>query len=164
MDLVWIDKKALIHVVDLETNFSSATFLQNQTLEGVWDAFISCWASLYCGFLFKMRVDQESAFKTVRWTRMADAVGTIVQTSGVESRNSIGSGERYHGPLQRIFNKIKLENRKMGRKIVLHIAVKAMNDTMGSNGLVPSYLVFECVPRFPFVHSKLPDQQSRMHA
>ncbi len=35
---------------------------------------------------------------------------------------------------------------------------------MGSNGLVPSYLVFGCVPRFPAVDSKLPDQQSRMNA
>ncbi len=35
---------------------------------------------------------------------------------------------------------------------------------MGPNGLVPSYLVFGCVPRFPAVDSKLPDQQSRMNA
>ncbi len=41
----------------------------------------------------KMRVDHGSAFTSVRWTRSADAVGTIVQTSGVESHNSIGSGE-----------------------------------------------------------------------
>ncbi len=52
----------------------------------------------------------------------------------------------------------------MDRKIVLRIAVMAMNDTMGPNGLVPSYLVFGCVPRFPSVDSKLPDQQYRMDA
>ena len=40
MDLMWIDMKAALHVVDLETNFSSASFLPNQTLEGVWDAFV----------------------------------------------------------------------------------------------------------------------------
>ncbi len=52
----------------------------------------------------------------------------------------------------------------MDRNIVLRIAVMAMNDTMGPNGLVPSYLVFGCVPRFPSVDSKLPDQQYRMDA
>ncbi len=50
----------------------------------------------------------------------------------------------------------------MDRKIVLRIAVKAMNDTLGLNGLVPAYLVSGCVPIFPSVDSKLPDQQSRM--
>ncbi len=84
MDLMWIDKKAILHVLDLVTKFSSAIFLSNQTVEEVWDAFISCWASLYIGFLLKMRVDHRSAITTVRWTRRADAVGTIVQKSGVE--------------------------------------------------------------------------------
>ena len=88
----------------------------------------------------------------------------MVQTSGVESHNSIGSCERYDTPLQRIFNKIKHNSPKMDRNIVLCIAFKAMNDNMGHNGLVPSYLVFGCVPRFPSVDSKLPEHQSRMEA
>ncbi len=162
MDLMWIVKKALLHVVDLDTNFSSATLLPNQTVEGVWDAFISCWASLCIGFHLKTRVDQGSAFSTVRWTGREDAVGSIVQNSGVESHNSIGFGMRYHAPLRRIFNRNKHENTKIYSKIVLCIAVEAMNDTMGPNGLVPSYLLFGCVPRFPSVDSKLPDQHSRM--
>ncbi len=37
----------------------------------------------------------------------------------------------------------------MDRKIALRISVKAMNDTMGPNGSLPSYLVLGCVPRFP---------------
>ncbi len=110
-----------------------------------------------------MRFDQWSAFRTVRWTRRADAVGTVIQTSRVESHNSIGSNERYNTPLRRIFNKIEHESHKMDRKIVSRIAVKATNDTMGPNGLVPSYLVLG-VPRFTPVDSTLPDQQSCMNA
>lgn len=52
----------------------------------------------------------------------------------------------------------------MDRKVVLRIAVNAMNDTMGPNGLVPSYLVFGCVPRFPAVDSEYPYQQTRIDA
>ena len=52
----------------------------------------------------------------------------------------------------------------MDKKIALLIAIKTMTDTMGPNGLVPSYLVFGCVSRFPAVNSKLPDQQSRVDA
>ncbi len=136
MDFMWIDKKAALHVVDIETNFSSASFLPDQMVEGVWDAFVSCRASLYIVFPMKRRVDQGSAFTNVRWTRRSDAIGSIVQTSGVELHNSLGSGEWYHAPLCRIFNKIKHANPKMDRKIALRISVKAMNATMGPNGLV----------------------------
>ncbi len=33
MDRMWIDKKAALHVVDLDTNFSSASFFRTQTVE-----------------------------------------------------------------------------------------------------------------------------------
>ncbi len=39
-----------------------------------------------------------------------------------------------------------------------------MNDTIGSKGLVPSYVVFGCVPKFPAVDSKLANQQARLDA
>ncbi len=35
LDVKWIDKKAVQHIVDLETNFNAATFLKRQTVEGV---------------------------------------------------------------------------------------------------------------------------------
>jgi len=164
MDVMWIDKKAALHIVDIETHFSAASFLKQQTVESVWDAFITCWASLYTGFPMKLRVDQGSSFTSVRWTKRCEHVGTIVQTSGVESHNSIGNGERYHAPLRRIFNKVKYENPKMDRNVALKLAVKACNDTLGPEGLVPSVLVFGCMPRFPSVDSTIPAQKERMLA
>jgi len=112
----------------------------------------------------KMRVDQGSSFTSVRWTHRADAVGTVVQTSGVEAHNALGSGERYHAPLRRVFNKIILESPKIDRKVALRLAVKAMNDTIGPEGRVPSYLVLGCIPRFPAVDSSFPEQLSRLDA
>lgn len=72
-----------------------------------------------------------------------------MEYSGVESHNSLGSGERYHGPLRRIFNKIKYDNSKMKRELVLSLTLKAINDTMGPEGLVPTLLVLGALPRFP---------------
>ncbi len=82
----------------------------------------------------------------------------------VEAHNSLGSGERCHAPLRRIFLKIREEYPKIDKNIVLKLAVRAMNDTMGPEGLVPSYLVFGCIPRFPSTDSTLPTQQQRMDA
>ena len=50
LDLMWLDKKAVLHIADTDTHFSSATFLTGQTVEKVWEAFINCWTTLYTGF------------------------------------------------------------------------------------------------------------------
>ncbi len=71
LDLMWIEKKAVLHVVDIETGFNSATSLSFQTVEAVRDAFVISWASLYIGFTMKICAGQGSAFKSVRWTNRA---------------------------------------------------------------------------------------------
>lgn len=164
MDLMWLDKKAVLHVVDTHTHFNSAAFLRGHTVEDVWNAFLKCWATIYVGFPEKIKVDQGSCFTSLRWEKLSTDVGTIMEYSGVESHNSIGSGERYHGPLRRVFNKIKHENPKMPRELTLSLALKALNDTMGPEGLVPTLLVFGTLPRFPTVESSNAGQFERMNA
>jgi hypothetical protein len=46
--------------------------------------------------------------------------------------------------------------------IGLRLAVKAMNDTIGEDGLVPSLLVFGISPRHQVLSTNLPTQQERM--
>ncbi len=72
--------------------------------------------------------------------------------------------KKYHAPLRRIYNKIVHDEPRIDRTLALRLAQKAMNDTMGPNGLVPSLLVFGMVPRFPAVNSKLPHQVVRMRS
>ena len=50
----------------------------------------------------------------------------------------------------------------MDKNKILKLAVKAMNDTMGPEGYVPAYLLFDCIPRFPSTDFTLPTQQQRM--
>ncbi len=47
LDLMWIEEKAVLHVVDIETGLNSATFLSYQTVEAVRHVFVICWAYLY---------------------------------------------------------------------------------------------------------------------
>jgi hypothetical protein len=72
--------------------------------------------------------------------------------------------DRYHGPLRRVYQKIEHEFPHVGLRLLLRIAVKAINDTMGTNGLVPSLLVFGVVPRFPPMSIDLPKQRDLMAA
>ena len=71
-------------------------------------------------------------------------------------------GERYHGPLRKIFSILRHDNPREGPEIILRYAVKGINDTMGENGIVPTTLVYGCSPSFPFLNSKLPKQRDRM--
>ena len=83
LDLMWLEGKAILHVVDCHTHFNSASALKGHSVEDVWEAFIKCWTSLYTGYPRKLRVDQGSAFTSIRWQRLCDMVGTELQLSGV---------------------------------------------------------------------------------
>jgi hypothetical protein len=135
-DLMYLEKQLVIHVVDTQTHFSSALFLRRETVEMVWYAFLECWATLYPGYPDKIRTDQGTQFKSPRWKELTDATGIELILSGVESHNSIGPGERYHGPLRRIFQKVRYDYPNLTPDISLRLAVKAMNDTMNPEGLV----------------------------
>ena len=52
----------------------------------------------------------------------------------------------------------------MSGKHILRLSVKAINDTMGPNGLVPSLLVFGVLPSFPGPTSNNIPQKERMEA
>ena len=90
--------------------------------------------------------------------------GVILELSGVESHNSLSSEEEYHDPLRRIYEKILFDNLSMPPDFILSTAVKAMNDTMNCDGLVPSLLVLGVLPRFPSLRTKLPNQTDCMRA
>jgi hypothetical protein len=162
MDMMFINGKAVLHVIDSATRFKAATFLDShsesygQRLDGIWDAFIDIWCSIYTGYPDRLRIDSESAFTSVKWKTLTGSRGITLLISGVEAHNSLGIGERYHGPLRRVYQKIEHEFPHVGPALLLQIAVKAITDTTGTNGLAPSLLVFGVVPRFAPMSMDLP--------
>jgi hypothetical protein len=56
-------------------------------------------------------------------------------------------GERYHDPLRRIYRKLRHDFPNLSESLAHSLANKAMNDTVGPEGLVPTLLVFGRVPR-----------------
>ncbi|KAI0991166.1 hypothetical protein K3495_g17021, partial [Podosphaera aphanis] len=67
----------------------------------------------------------------------------------VEAHQSVGTVERYHAPLRRAYTIIcaELKGKEIDKHMMLQMAVKAVNDTAGLNGLVPTLLVFGSYPR-----------------
>jgi hypothetical protein len=168
IDLMFLDGSAVLHVVDTATRFSAAGFLDDhgaaygQSVNGVWLAFIEIWCTMYVGYPNRLRTDSGSIFTTSKWKNLTDMAGITLRISGIEAHNSLGIGERLHGPLRRIYRKVKMTHPDIERNLCLKLTVKSMNDTVGEDGLVPSLLVFGINPRHPVMSTDLPTQKERM--
>lgn len=65
-----------------------------------------------------------------------------ISRPGVEAHSSFGVRERFHQPLRTISRKVLLDYPKTTKSLVLSACVKAINDTIEPEGLVPSALSF----------------------
>jgi hypothetical protein len=74
-------------------------------------------------------------------------MGTKVKIVPMEAHNSIGIVERYHGLVRRAYLIIVAEIKGISKEIALQIAFKALNDTAGISGIVPTLLVYSALPR-----------------
>jgi hypothetical protein len=85
------------------------------------------------------------------WKELCDGDGVKLQISPVESHNSLGYNERMHAPLREIFLKIQEDVPGISDELTLRLAVKALNDTSGPDGLVPTLLVYGILPQQPML-------------
>jgi hypothetical protein len=105
IDLMFLIGSAFLHVVDTETRFSAAGFLDDhgaaygQSVHDVWLAFIETWCTMYVGYSNRIRTDSGSIFTTSKWKNLSDMTGITIRISGIEAQNSLDIGERLHGPL-----------------------------------------------------------------
>ena len=60
----------------------------------------------------------------------------------VEVYNSVKIVERYYSPLYRIYHIITKKLLNISKDIALQMAFKAINNSTGPNGLIPTLLVF----------------------
>ena len=80
-----------------------------------------------------------------------------------ESRNSLRLGETYHALVRKLFNKVSVSYPSEHRKLRLALSVKAVNDTAGPQGLVPSLLAFGMIPKIPGQKSSLEGHHTRIN-
>ena len=164
LDLMYLDNSAVLHVVDKDTKFSAASFLAKETAEETWKTFMSIWVCVYIGFPDIMATDQGPQFKSSLWENLVNMAGIRQNFSGVQSHNALGVGERYHSFLRQIYRRVRHDHPNLDKTYTLSLSVKAMNDTAGYHGLVPTLLVFGVMPQIPITPVDLPNQMVRMRA
>jgi hypothetical protein len=84
----------------------------------------------------------------------------------VEAYNSISKVERYYTLLRRVYKIIRTELKEEGidDEVCLQMAVKAINNIAGPNGLVPTLLVFGAYPRMTLADLSAPSIIKRSKA
>ena len=156
MDIFYLDGKPVLHIVDDATHFSAARFMPRVSTAAIWEALVLCWTAIYTGLPHTIMVDAGSVFRET-FAEIAELHDVKTARTGVQSHNSLGIGERYHKPLRDTYRKMRVDFPSMPKPTLLAIAVKAINDTLGPEGIVPSALVFGEFPSIRnFLGPKVP--------
>jgi hypothetical protein len=106
-----------------------------------------CWIDTYLGPPDLVTHDVGKNFVSKEFKEYANTMGIRTKAVLVEAHNSIGMVEQYHRPLRRAYQIITVEIPDIDKDIALQMAFKAINNTTGPDGLVPTLLVFSAYPR-----------------
>jgi hypothetical protein len=147
VDIMYINGKPVLHIVDEATRFNAAHWLDNISAKHTWDVLRMIWFDTYLGPPDFVVTDAGKNFTSKEFNQHAALLGTIITTIPVEAHWSIGAVERYHAVLRRAYEIVNAEIPDIDANIALQMAVKAVNDTAGPDGLVPTLLVFGAYPR-----------------
>jgi hypothetical protein len=164
IDVLYIDGKPVLQVVDSATAFQAARFLRDMSAKSAWETLRYCWIDVYQGPPEYVVHDAGTNFTSREFKQLANSMAITAKEVPVEAHHGIGKVERYHAPLRRAYAIISNECEGTPKEIVLQMAVKAVNDTAGPNGIVPTLLVFGAYPRINDLDAPSPDIVKRSEA
>jgi hypothetical protein len=148
IDVMYLDGKPVLQVVDAATSFQAARFLKDMSAKNAWETLRLCWIDTYQGPPDYIAHDAGKNFASIEFRQYARSMAIEVREVPVEAHNSIGKVERYHQPLRRAYEIIRDELQDgVNAETALQMAVKAVNDSAGPDGIVPTLLVFGAYPR-----------------
>ncbi|XDG08264.1 hypothetical protein ABKA04_007879 [Annulohypoxylon sp. FPYF3050] len=166
VDVMYLKGKPVLHVLDKATTYQAAKFMRDMTAKHTWDTLRFLWIDTYLGPPDNLVFDAGTNFTANEFVANAKSMSITVEEVPVEAHNSIGQLERYHGPLRRAYEVISedLKGEHLDPSYVLQMAVKAVNDTAGPDGLVPTLLVFGAYPRLVDSSPPMPSLEARAAA
>jgi hypothetical protein len=147
IDVMYLDSKPVLYVVDEATAFQAAKFLKDMSAKTTWDTLRICWIDVYQGPPNTIVSDAGKNFASEKFRQHAAIMNIDVKEVPVEAHNSIGKVERYHGSLRQAYKILSSELPSANKEAILQMAVKAVNDSAGPDGIVPTLLVFGAYPR-----------------
>ena len=166
IDILYLNGRPVLQVVDSATGFNAARFVKDMSANSAWNTLRVCWIDSYLGPPDRIVHDAGKNFASAEFRHLAKSMAIEVKEVPVESHHSIGLVERYHAPLRRAYEILEdeLNNEQIDKDMILQMAVKAVNDSAGPNGLVPTLLVFGAYPRLTEMDPPSPSVVRRAEA
>jgi hypothetical protein len=170
IDIMYIDGSPVLHVVDEATRFQAARWLLNMTTQHVWETLRICWIDVYLGPPDLINHDAGTNLTSSEFQQYTRSLDITTKEVPVEAAHSIGIVERYHRPLRRAYEVITDEIKGSektslwDKASILQMAVKAVNDTAGPDGITPTLLVFGAFPRLSALDPPAPSIAQRATA
>src|SRR6266700_817402 len=99
------------------------------------------WINTYLGPPNIIIYNAGKNFISKEFKQYAIILGTATKSVPIKAYNSVGIVERYYSPLYHIYHIIIAELLDISKDIALQIAFKAINNSTGPNGPIPTLLV-----------------------
>ena len=148
VDIMYLDKKPVLHAVDATTAFQTGRFLNNMSAKKTWEALRQCWIDNCLGPTDIITHDTGTNFDFTKFRAEAKLLGITCHQIPVEAHCSIGKIEKYYTPIHCIYDIIQAKTRGIvSKNAMLLMAFKAVNNTVGPDGLVSTLLVFGAYPQ-----------------
>jgi hypothetical protein len=123
-------------------------FVKRSNSEQLWDTFDQACAFVYIGMPDVVTTHHGTQFN-LRDFELALSYHVVKQQyAAVESRHSLGANERAHAVLRRVYLKTRLDNPNISQQLAIAYSQKAINKTIGTDGIIPTLLVYGSMPRF----------------
>jgi hypothetical protein len=105
-------------------------------------------------------------FTATEFKQLASSMLIKVKEVLIKAYNSVGLVERYHALLRRAYEILKeeLKDKHINKKMILQMAVKAVNDLAGLDKIIPTLLVFSSYPRITEINLPSPTITKRAKA
>ena len=84
---------------------------------------------------------------TKKFKHYTNNISIIVNITPMKAHHSIEITERYYGSLRKIYIIITLKISDIKENLILQMTFKALNDSIKSNDLMPTLLIFDAYPR-----------------
>jgi len=147
MDLKQYDGKQILHLVDVCTRLSAASFIPNKNKKTIVEALFKIWLAVY-GAPKKFLSDNGGEFANSEFLALCEQFGIVVNTTAAESPWSNGIVERHNQTIARSMDKI-IADTGCHPEFALMWAINAKNSLQNIAGFSPFQLVLGRNPRLP---------------
>jgi hypothetical protein len=148
INVMYLDGKPVLQVVNSATAFEAARFLKDMLAHTAWDTLRACWIDTYLGPSDIIVYNAGKNFVSTEFRQLANSIAIEIKKVPVKAHNSVGQVKRYYAPLRRAYKIIQneLKDEQIDKEMMLQMAVKAINNSAGPDGIVPTLLVFGAYP------------------